>query len=156
MDVHDASHLWLGIGFVRTAGVLGTSFWARRFVQLTPHALEWFYDAAHTSPAGSVALSGASLVLAKEALIEAGGARQLCLDLDWAGHEYLPLRFAVADGHDVVLVRARAPAALGAPTPRRRPPPPSHLNPPTSPSPLRRASRRRPRPSRRTCCASPT
>jgi hypothetical protein len=102
---HDPTPLWLGAGYVRTAGVLGTSFWARRSLSLTPHSLEWFFDAARTQVAGSVALAGASLVLAKEALVEAGGVRQLCLDLDWAGKDYLPLRFSVVDGHDVVLVR---------------------------------------------------
>ena len=93
---------------MRTAGPLGTSFWARRFLQLTVHSLEWYFDELRTSVAGSVALAGASLVLAKEALIDAGGSRQLCLDLDWVGKEYLPIRFALADGHDVALVRYSA------------------------------------------------
>ena len=96
--------LWVGAAYVRTAGVMQMSFWAKRTVVLTPMTLEWYFDTDRTQVAGSVPLQGSTLVSAKDALIHVAGVHLLCVDIDWAGQDFLPLRFSVSDAHDAMLV----------------------------------------------------
>ena len=97
--------LWVGEAFIRTAGAMHTNFWAKRTVVLTPLTLEWYFDAERQQVAGSVPLQGSTLLSSQQLLIHVAGVHLLCVDLDWAGHDFLPLRFHVADAHDAILVR---------------------------------------------------
>ena len=59
----DISHLlWLGDGYVKTAGAGGPS-WVLRHLSLTPFALEWFADEARAARVGTISLAGSSLLL---------------------------------------------------------------------------------------------
>lgn len=95
--------LWVGDAFIRNAGMLQS--WAKRTVVVTPLTLEWYFDTALTKIAGSVPLKGATLIPAKKVLANLSGYHLVCVDLDWSGRDFFPLRFVMTEAHDAILVR---------------------------------------------------
>ena len=121
--------LWLGDGYVKTASAGGPS-WVLRHLALTPHALEWYADETRGEQVGSISLTGSSLLLTDGddwPLLD-DGHHGLCLELDWASRDFLPVYLPTPeDAHDAVLVRGCARTRLSR-GPRHRAPLPLGAN----------------------------
>jgi hypothetical protein len=124
--------LYAGDAYIKTTSAGGVA-WVLRHITLTPYVLDWYADPQRASHIGTVQLAGGALLLSQDEHSPAATGGSLCVELDWAGQDFLPLFFSTADdSHDAVLVRGctGGPARPFSSRPASRPLSPNAPTPP--------------------------